>query len=434
MINILSFLTIADLVANQSLQTAQVGELSRFSETFAKDKAEYQSAQVPGYKLTVFKSIDISNGNYNVLDVIKVAEIMTVARSIMSYVNGHARSYDSSDFLETIVANNTGVIRNFRHGERVDNGNISCPEWFSWDSVNKGYSIKIWMSDSAFQAQYEDSQIVVIPPLTPLDNFFNFYSTVATALDNIAPDTLDRMIEQFRDHQPESYLRLLQFEFVNKNNVSQTKKVVWPVLIYGAAGDNPDSIKDAIVDYVLANSSHTKAEWEVIFPSIFKRTEFIIIPRWDKISIPNLTNLSALYGNHLDPAECLDFAVAHTPFYPEAHVRANTTIMPYDYKAINMLIVGGNNNVDGKKKITDLYPDYIPVNTSSLDYNRMSMNTRSWGLKLEEMLIEAERINEYSSIRHGLRRVTRNNIVYVSALINNVNFLMAAKYNAFFTV
>ena len=158
----------------------------------------------------------------------------------------------------------------------------------------------------------------------------------------------------------------------------------------------------------------------------------MLLPRFDKISIPNLTAMSALYGSFMEPAECVTFAKAACPFYPASHVEANIFLMPFYFKALMIVTVAGTTNVDGKKKITEVYPDYIPVNTSALDFNRMTQGTRDWVYSLSEMLIEAENIKPYSSVKRGMRRVTRNGKVFLSRLINNVNYLVAVKYNDFY--
>lgn len=427
-----AFMSLPDMIRNEPNTVALLGELSPVAETYSRQRADYYDGSVPGYRLTTFESIDVTTGSYVTLDLTQVNQIMTITKSVIQYVRSNARTYDSSDFANTVIANNAGNIADLRYGQRVDNGVISLCEWISWTSPSGNYNIKIWLSDEAFKAQYENYTIVVVPPLSPLDHFFNFFSAVSTELDAVTAGVLDKHIELAGDEYPYTYLRLLSFDFVNVVNPTQKKSVLWPVLIYGAAGDNADSIKDAILDYILANSTHTKTEWEAIFPSIFKRTEFVLLPRFDKISIPNLTSMSALYGNFMEPAECVSFAKTACPFYPTSHVEANIFLMPFDFKALMIVTVAGTTNVDGKKKITDIYPDYIPVNTSALDFNRMTQPTRDWVYALSEMLIEAEKITPYSSVKRGMRRVTRNGKVFLSGLVNNVNYLVAVKYNDFY--
>jgi hypothetical protein len=44
------------------------------------------------------------------------------------------------------------------------------PEWISWKSLSHpDTDIRIWMVDQAFQFQYPDYEIVVIPPVDDLD-------------------------------------------------------------------------------------------------------------------------------------------------------------------------------------------------------------------------------------------------------------------------
>jgi len=90
-------------------------------------------------------------------------------------------------------------------------------------------------------------------------------------------------------------------------------------------------------------------------------------------------------------------------------------------------------NPDGKRKITDLFPDYIPIPTSSIDFNRMQVRTRDWLILLETVLMIAETANEFTSVPTNLRRIKRGDTLYISALYNNINYLVAAKSNTFYS-
>ena len=44
------------------------------------------------------------------------------------------------------------------------------------------------------------------------------------------------------------------------------------ICLSGQAGDNIDSVKDRIVEYILENSSNSQSDWEQIMPDLFKRS------------------------------------------------------------------------------------------------------------------------------------------------------------------
>lgn len=429
------FVTISQYINNTPGSLSLIGELSTQSTTYSKEKGEYQDSNLPGYKLITFKSIDTVTGTELIVSSEQVNQILQIVKACIDYGSIHIRPYDVIDFKNTLLADFFLRVSNINLGGFADNGSIALPEWISWTSDEfNGALIKIWLSDQAFSEQYDDYSIVVIPPVANLDDFYGFYNTaVATAAERTFPQLSD-LIQTYKDENPETYMKLMNFDYVNRLNLDQKTSTNWATLIYGAAGDNIDSIKDAIVEYILANSSHTRSEWTIIFPEIFKRTEFIILPRWDKLSIPNLTVMSSLYSSLADPRESLDFAKANVLFYPGSFIEGNCIIMPHDYKALSLVVINGKDNLPGKQKLTELFGDYIPASTYNPDFNRMQLKTREWLILLEQLLITAETMTEYTSVPRNLHRIKREGILFISLLHDNINYLMAAKSNAFYSI
>jgi hypothetical protein len=200
-------------------------------------------------------------------------------------------------------------------------------------------------------------------------------------------------------------------------------------LIYGKAGDTIDAMKEAVDRYALTHSSHTHAEWTVRFPELFKRTEFMILPRWDKYSIPDLAVETGLHSSLADPYEAVNFAKTQLPFYPSSWVESHLTFVPHFYKSLMLVVVDGPDNLSGKERFTALFPDYLPIATTSLDFNRMQQVTRDWSLTLHDMLLVCETIDEYTVVAEKYRKLRRNNNIYLAYLYQGINYLVAAKSN-----
>jgi hypothetical protein len=429
------FVTINQYVSNVAGVTAPLGELSTWSLTYSKERGEYRDNNILGYSLTTFKSIDSVSGNPVVVPNTQTTQILQLTAACVSYATTHIRPYVSDDFRNTILAQFNARISNLNFGSYIDNGSFALPAWISWTSTeHSGSIIKIWLSDQAFIDQYDEYEIEVIPPLDTLDNFFGLFSVVNNAIDSRDLNELTDQITIVKGIHPETYLRIFNFDFINIANTSQSHKTSWAILVYGKAGDNIDAIKDAIVSYVLANSTYSNSEWEAILPDLFKRTEFVILPRWDLISIPNLSLQSALYSSILNPTECKDFAVNNIDFYTEQHIQSNINILPYDYKAISLVCIDGQSNITGKEHILDIIPDYIPVPSTSTDFNRMQISTRNWILTMDNLLILAETANEFTSMPANTRRLMRSNVMFISTLLDGVNYLVAAKINSFYNI
>lgn len=423
------FVSIANQVNNFPNQISLLGELSTWCRTYSKEIGEYYLESLPDLRLSTFVSNDSVTGDAIELTNEKSEHILSIVNSMIQYSDTNTPPFNTIEYRNEIIEQFTGEISAFNFGPFRSTGDLTLPEWVSWTMMSDNTDIKIWLSDVAFREQYDNYEIVVIPPIEPVDALFNNY---AETIINLASKTLEELNEEIqleKDVHPETYLRINTFNLINSLNDTQFYSTVWGILIYGKAGDNIDSIKDAVVEYILERSSHTRAEWEVLMPDLFKRTEFIFIPRWDIISIPNLTTASELYSNMIKPAEAIEYAKDYVDFLNDNFIDNNIYLMPYDYKAIMLIALNGVNNVPGKQKLDELYPDYIPVASTTLDFGRMQPATQNFVLRLGELLIAAETVTPYSTVAGGFRKIFREGKLYVSSVLDNVNYLVAAKSN-----
>lgn len=405
---------------------ADFGEISTWSLTYTKERGEYHDPNVPGYRLVSARSFDTELGEIEAPQTL-INETIDMALKTIQYVTQSLRPYDVEDFRNTLLALFYARAYNINIGPFYNGDTLALPEWISWVSTEHDNTfVRIWFTDKAFADQFDEYQTTIIPPLDNLDDFFLLPGEVKTRLEAVSFTDLMNKVQDAKDYHPETYIRSLSFDYIPPNG-SEPIPTRWTILIYGIAGDNIDSIKDAFIDYVLANSTHSRTEWERIMPNLFKRTEFILLPRWDKYSIPNLFIEEGLYSSLSDPLEVIAFCKYNVPYYTEIHVERNITILPHDYKAITICIVNGNANVEGKEKFNLLFKDYIPVPSTSLDFNRMSPSTREWLLTLQEMLVLAETMDQFTSLPRKFRRIFRENQLYISVVIDNVHYLMLSK-------
>lgn len=427
------FVTIDAYVNNNPGIVSLLGELSTWSRTYSREKGEYLDSNIPGFKLTTFRVSDSDNGIQKALVPSQVTQILQIVKDCIDYAQSHIRPYDPNDFRNTILANFHIRIENLNMGAFIDNGFIALPQWISWDSKEHNNAfVRVWLVDEAFQDQYDEHHITVIPPVERLDDLFSIYSTAVGKINERSLTDMMELIQEAKNEHPETYIRLQEFDFVNTLNTNQKTKTNWGILIYGKNGDNVDSIKDAIIDFVLANSTHTRSEWETIFPDLFKRTEFVFLPRWDKTSIPNLGQLANLYSSILDPRECIEFAKEQISFYDDAFIELNTNIFPYDYKALSIVSVNGNNNLEGARNLYEVFPDYIPIPSTSPDFNRMQLRTREWVIFIQNLIIAAETANDFTSVSNPMRKQLKGGILFISGIFDNINYLVAAKSNSFY--
>lgn len=428
--SIRGFVTKSASIKNQPGVVSEHFELSPLALTYTRERGEYQDSDFVGDVLHTFKARNLDTGEMYELPQTQVKEILAVVSEVLTYMQQNTYPYNTIDLQNTILTFFNGKIQNFVLGALHVGSERTVPEWMSWDSITHPETdIRIWTRNEAFENQYTDYEIVTVPPVDLLDRFFGSYGDLAAQLKTMTVSGMVERIQTYKGIYPDTFTRVYNFDYINPNNQAQKTSVMWGVLVYGKNGDNIDAIKDAIAQYVLENSTRSEAQWKVIFPDIFKRTEFLFYPRWDKIAIPNLTELSAIYSSASDPIETLQFARAKWNSVSPAFVESNLTIIPFDYKAITVLALNGISNIEGRRKLMDLFKDYIPVSTNSLDFNRMSVYTRDWVLMMVELIKTAETATEFTSIANPMRRVYRDGVLYVTRMYDSVNYMVAARSN-----
>lgn len=429
MLRVKGFVTISSLVSNSKDITSRLGELSPISRTFSKDIGEYVNSAYPGYILNTFNAVDSVTSEHVVLMPSDVEFCLGVIRSIYSYSASNIRPYNVADHINTVNRAFQGVITGLQFGSYYTDTNIDLPEWVEFSNTLSGATYRIWLADEAFQRQYDLFEIEIVPFLNNVDDFFLPYETISAALDATSMSKFMEKIQTVKAEHPETILYIQDYDLVNRQNTIQKRPVPWGVLVYGYQGDNIDYIKDAIIDYLLSNSSHTREEWEVLFPDIFKRTEFSIYPRWDLIAVPNLTNMSAIHRAIVDHSEVTGYILRVGNQYSDNHILANIQTIPHTYKYVSLVAIPGETNPSHVRRIYDLYPDYVPVQNTALDFARMTKKTRDWSNFLYDLITVAETATKYSTIPVNMRRMVRRGRIYITAVFDSVNYLVHAKIN-----
>lgn len=420
------FVNIQSLISNAPGSISSIGELSPNGFTYSKENGFYTNSALDGYELISFTSVD-SSGDKRVLSVEEVDFIIRVVDYVKLYTSAREAPFSMDDLRSNMLDQFIGKLGNLQIGQFVLNEITGLPSWISWTNTSPNTQIHIWLSDEAFRTQYDDYEITVIPPIQNLDTFFLATNVVANAVYAEPVDKIMDRVNDAKNMYPETVIRFLRYDFIDPVNRNRRIETLWGVLIYGGYGDNIDDIKDAIAEYVLNNSTHIREHWERIIPDIFRRTEFTILPRWDLYSIPNMLTQQGLYSQVVNPTETLNFIVGYINIYTPPHINNNTYITPYPYKSIMLAIINGQYNIEGKKDFKELFPDFLAIPSTSLDFGRMTLRTQDLVYKLEEMLMVAETMGDYTLIPRTMRRVRRQGKLYLTRLIDNINYVMVPK-------
>lgn len=411
---------------------AKVGELSSKGITYSREKGYYADPTIsPDLKLISFISKKDTTSIAAPDKIYK--QVLELADKVYEMSVGSAEAVTSPVLLENLINSFIGRASEFRCGAMVLDEDVAVPEWISWkSSVDAGHPdnfIKIWFTNDAFLQQYDEFEIYVVPPFDVVDNFHLDSNSVEQLLNAVTITMHTERLQAAKQGYPETITRSLTFNYIDPTNTSHIVASNWGVLIYGAAGDNIDSIKDALMSYILERSEHSREDWINILPDIFKRTEIIVIPMWDNIAIPGRQLTVGIYSPQVKAGVALAKAKDVLSTYPEAHIDAHLSVMHHPFKSISLLTVGGPDNRDGVFDLQQIFPDLIAVTSTSVDFNRMSARTQVWAEKLAQMLQTAESMGDFTTVPDGMMKMRRGGTLYLTYSYENINYLMAARLN-----
>lgn len=421
------FLRVKSLINNTQGQNSPIGELSTLGLTYTRDRGEYFNAAQPDLALISMLSNDVVLGKIPVASAMK-DHVLLVSAWLLAYAITKGNAINLPDLqvdIETQFATSAG---NFILGTLVSNGAISVPSSIKWNNiVLDANNIQIWFSDSVFRTQYANSEIVVIPPIPNLNDFFLTAGQVKTKIEERPIQVSTDLIQLAKNGHPETVIRTNTYDYKNPAAPSIVVPTNWSVLIYGIAGDNIDAIKDAIITYILANSTRTREEWTILLPNLFKRTEFNLIPRWDKFAIPNLSIQQGIYSPVINLKETVVFVKARIPEIPAAHIDNFLESFSHPYRSLSVGSIGSPDNLNTNFSLVAIFPDLINVSTNNTDFNRMGTLTKQWLDMIDDMLVIAESINETTDAPLGTRKVKRGNTLYLAKTFANIQYLIACK-------
>lgn len=427
-----TFACIGALVDNTVATIAPVGELSDHSRTFAREKTEHTHSDYPDLTLVCFSA---KNGT---ADMSVTPAMAQSCLSVINWIYAQAKlgnlGNDIASFQQKFIADQGKNFDLVDSGDMIQfGGRYYAPTWVNvapaGQSANVNY--RIWLADNAFSNQFDDFQIIIDPPVADLNLFFNDTTTVKDALAGLTLAGQIASLVKKRGVYPETTIRGDVFTWVDKNDPSSTLDVTWPTLIYGAAGDSLDVVKEAIRDYILANSTHSRDEWAKVFPDLFTSTEYIVCPFWDKIGVPDRTQTTGVYSSVVSVTDVLKriHDTAKGTGYTNAHLDKVVEVVPSVYNCLMLAIVGGPENRGGIDQFSERYPDYLALSTTHVDFGKMSSETRKFVILLAQMLMEAEKLTPNTGIPSGFNRVVRDGVVYLATSFEKFQYLVVTKYS-----
>lgn len=430
MYNLKGFVRIPALADNTVGKVAPLGELSTHSMTYSREMGIYTNPSANNTHDVSIASFLSADDNGLVPMPVAIGEhAISVAHWIYDQSLLGNVGFDPAEFIRAF--NNEFPESAGAHcGKMIQSGDIWLPEWISWSWVSdlaEENRLKLWFADDSFRRQYDEYEFEFIPPVERLDDLFKTAEDVKVLLDQLTTTLLMERVEVVRSDKPYTYLRNLNYEWREQGAPERRLSTDWTVMIYGIAGNNMDAIRDALVDYILNNSDRGREEWIEILPDLFKSTEFIVMPMWHRYAIPNRILEAGIYSPITRMKDVYDLAYQICVEYPNEHIDDNIAVMNWVYKSLNLVVVGGPENRDEIYSIYDHFRDYIAVQSTSIDFNRMSPRTQQWINLINKMLLVAEEMDDYSDIPIGMTRLRRQGVLYLVASYENVQYMIVSK-------
>lgn len=434
-----AFVKIQALVDNAFGVIAPVGELSPLGWTFAREKTHYNNADMPGLAISVFSSYrHVTNGNvttrtYVEPDAVFEAKVIEILYWVHQNAQAGRFSQNVDDFRTQMLNRFGERIDLYNSGRMVGSNGAWYPSSIDWKFTDEQEDnrLKIWFANEQFVNEYDEYDIVVVPPIVDIDRFFEGYTAVKTIHSQVKMSEIMNRVTLAKEDNPESNIVTLSFDWVNPNNRQQRLPFDWTSIIYGLAGDNTDNMKQAIIRYIEEHSTHPRSEWEAIFPDIFTATEFIVTPMWNHYAIPNRQLEAGLYSPVVPvfDATALTELTSKGEGYTQEHVTRNLYILPSLYKQVALAVVPGPNNRVGFTRFNEVFPDYLNYRSTDTDWGRMSTKTRAFIQVLNTLLNHAETLTDVSTVPRGYNRTVRDGVVYISIIHDNIQYLVVSKHS-----
>lgn len=426
MISLKGFVEVPAFANNATGVTAPLGELSPQSKTYSTEISTLTSATYPQLNIRLFSARD-----ENDVSVTPLNHQIDMAFLILGYIYDQmilGNTSDRTTLLNNLLTQFAAQIETVDCGVIV-NGAYDLPQWITWKNLGEEEYYRLWFSDGAFKNQYDLSEVKVVLPFDNIDQFFNTPATVEALLAIMSPASMVEKLNAAIGDDPQTSLRVLSFDYVNPYNAEDKTTAYFGAIIHGWIANNLDALKEAIVDAILATSTHTREEWMPLIPDLFRRTEFVIIPLFDSYAIPNMTLQAGIYSPVRKVADLVEYGRDYTRDYPDAHIVNNIGVMSLTYRSLLAAVIGNVENLDAKFDITDHFPDYIAVPSTSPDFNRMELATQQWAILLSTAVGLAEEYSINTEMLPNMSRVRRDTLTYIAFAFQNVQYLIPIKSN-----
>lgn len=417
-----AFMSMPTLVDNRHDQTAPFGELTTQSKTFTRDLRQYAKTSYPDVELNVFYCVDEMNVRIEpsaaFMDKILALGQWVYTQHVTKSIPTDANKPAFINAIENEFPDITGVVvGEILTGNQPD---LNMPDYVQFKLLDgtRQYQGMVWFSNEAFDIQYDETEIFIIPPLPDINQLIDSKPAVNQKLLEQLWSTAINRIQEIRGDNPETGLLPLDLRWHDPSDTNAILITTWSAVVYGRAGMDSEAIKDAIREYIANNSDYDK--WNEIYPDLYSENEFVIIPAWNELALqPNALQVG-LYSSLVPAGTFRSIAKTFAPSgYSqstniETYLDANLEVGSATYRALMFASMGNPNNRNEMYRLRKLYPDYMAIDSRDSDFARMAQATQEFSIKLTDALNRAYTYKPTDVLPAGYMRLIRRSYHFLA--------------------
>lgn len=415
-----AFGVLPNITDNTINTIATVGELSTHSRTFAYDKLLYADDRFPSNEIVVFSSK--SNGNQVNPNEPTIDKAQDIIEKIYNDYDG------STSLLPWLTAIYTD-ISNVTAGAVVVQDGKNLPRWFEFDYTDDGtpVTMRVWLSDETFQDEYDEFEIIVIPPVEPVTALYQPHTQASAANATATVNSYLTRAETVRDERPFTAQRSYTLRWHDPADNNLTFNTEWLILGYGKQATREDNMLEAIRKYLTDNSSNTIPEWRRYLPEILAEDTIYVLPVWDRVSVTAGPNSDTLYSSIVNYKKLMEIANAVQPSRTDDEIEDYLESGAALYKSIGLVFLGSGKNSAGSRRFTDKYPKYSVVNLNDQSINSLPDTTVTLMREIELLLTQADIDTGSNSLPSAVSRVIEGNFTFLRKTIDGIIYRVVTR-------
>lgn len=423
MLEVKGFVQIPSFINNTEDAVAAIGELGLRQRTYAKDRQHYQDATKDASELVIFSCKD--NGSTTTLP----STIKDLCLDIME--EAYNNFVTNQTFLDQLVAGfptltnvNTGV-------DMVHNGRM-MNEWFSFEYSDSGtpVTVKLWLSNLSFAAEYDEYDIIVIQPTTALEDYHDTYQKALDAKNAFTASV--RFAEQSNviGSKPPTDMTIVDLNWVDPTDAANTVLTEWTIIGYGEQAFVYENMLEAIRQHLLDNSSHDLASWVLYFPELDNIDIMYLFPQWENVALTSSTQ-PGVGDNHYASYARYDTGVENLRKILTGEtlttMKKYIDVIFHIYKSIALFAVGKDTNTVGTQRFSDIFPQYTVLNLNDINNGRLPADVTTFITLLNSVLVQAEIDDGVLTLPAGMVRQNTGGANFIEVVYNNVTYRVCTK-------